>query len=225
MLHPKETKYDLRLREIEASDYISQTIFSPKISYDSIMEHSNGRSLSVRVVDGVAMDCGGALPNNVETYLVKSICVHQKGTITTLVSKPNQKEIKSIREEEKNMSDLELYMKDLSVEARTTQDILTAHLREATRVLSLTTKDVRFKVEGYCKVFVLSAKFDFINETRYVQFVVTKKECVWSITYNVYSYTDFLRTRTIETASVVELQMFMRSMLEQDLVLETNPTL
>lgn len=130
----------------------------------------------------------------------------------------HQREIKSMRKEEESM-------RNLSLEARTTQDILTAHLREATRVLSLTAKDVRFKVEGYSEIFVLSAKFDLLDETRYVQFVVTKKEQVWNITYNIYSYTDFLRTRSIRTASVLELQMFMRLVLKQDLVVETNPTL
>lgn len=132
----------------------------------------------------------------------------------------SKKEIKSIRKEEKNMSDLELYMRDLSLEAQSTQDILTAHLREATRILSLTTKDIKFNVEGNCKVFTLSVKFDYLNETRYVQFEVTKKQRVWNITYKIYSYDDFLRERTIETASVIELQMFMRLVLKQDLVLE-----
>lgn len=120
------------------------------------------------------------------------------------------------------MSDLELYMRDLSLEAQSTKDILTAHLGEAVRVLSLTTKDIKFNVEGNCKSFTLSVKFDYLNETRYVQFKVTKKQCVWTITYRIYSYDDFLRERTIETILVVELQMFMQLVLRQDLVLETD---
>lgn len=120
------------------------------------------------------------------------------------------------------MSDLELYMRDLSLEAQSTKDILTAHLGEAVRVLSLTTKDIKFNVEGNCKSFTLSVKFDYLNETRYVQFRVTKKQCVWTITYRIYSYDDFLRERTIETILVVELQMFMQLVLKQDLVLETD---
>lgn len=120
------------------------------------------------------------------------------------------------------MSDLELYMRDLSLEAQSTKDILTAHLGEAVRVLSLTTKDIKFNVEGNCKSFTLSVKFDYLNETRYVQFKVTKKQCVWTITYRIYSYDDFLRERTIETILVVELQMFMQLVLKQDLVLETD---
>lgn len=134
----------------------------------------------------------------------------------------NKQEIKSIRKEDKNMSDLELYMRDLSLEAQSTKDILTAHLGEAVRVLSLTTKDIKFNVEGNCKSFTLSVKFDYLNETRYVQFKVTKKQCVWTITYRIYSYDDFLRERTIETILVVELQMFMQLVLRQDLVLETD---
>lgn len=134
----------------------------------------------------------------------------------------NKQEIKSIRKEDKNMSDLELYMRDLSLEAQSTKDILTAHLGEAARVLSLTTKDIKFNVEGNCKSFTLSVKFDYLNETRYVQFKVTKKQCVWTITYRIYSYDDFLRERTIETILVVELQMFMQLVLRQDLVLETD---
>lgn len=134
----------------------------------------------------------------------------------------NKQEIKSIRKEDKNMSDLELYMRDLSLEAQSTKDILTAHLGEAARVLSLTTKDIKFNVEGNCKSFTLSVKFDYLNETRYVQFKVTKKQCVWTITYRIYSYDDFLRERTIETILVVELQMFMQLVLKQDLVLETD---
>lgn len=134
----------------------------------------------------------------------------------------NKQEIKSIRKEDKNMSDLELYMRDLSLEAQSTKDILTAHLGEAARVLSLTTKDIKFNVEGNCKSFTLSVKFDYLNETRYVQFRVTKKQCVWTITYRIYSYDDFLRERTIETILVVELQMFMQLVLKQDLVLETD---
>lgn len=134
----------------------------------------------------------------------------------------NKQEIKSIRKEDKNMSDLELYMRDLSLEAQSTKDILTAHLGEAVRVLSLTTKDIKFNVEGNCKSFTLSVKFDYLNETRYVQFKVTKKQCVWTITYRIYSYDDFLRERTIETILVVELQMFMQLVLKQDLVLETD---
>lgn len=134
----------------------------------------------------------------------------------------NKQEIKSIRKEDKNMSDLELYMRDLSLEAQSTKDILTAHLGEAVRVLSLTTKDIKFNVEGNCKSFTLSVKFDYLNETRYVQFRVTKKQCVWTITYRIYSYDDFLRERTIETILVVELQMFMQLVLKQDLVLETD---
>lgn len=134
----------------------------------------------------------------------------------------NKQEIKSIRKEDKNMSDLELYMRDLSLEAQSTKDILTAHLGEAARVLSLTTKDIKFNVEGNCKSFTLSVKFDYLNETRYVQFRVTKKQCVWTITYRIYSYDDFLRERTIETILVVELQMFMQLVLRQDLVLETD---
>lgn len=131
-----------------------------------------------------------------------------------------QTEFKSIRKEDRSMSDLELYMRDLSLEAQSTQDILTAHLGEAARVLSLTTKDIKFNVEGNCKVFTLSVKFDYLNETRYVQFKVTKKQHVWTITYRIYSYDDFLRERIIKTASVIELQMFMRLVLKQDLVLE-----
>lgn len=130
-----------------------------------------------------------------------------------------------MRKEKKVMSDLELYTRGLSLEARSTRDILTAHLSEAARFLSLTTKDIKFNVEGYCEVFTLSVKFDYLNETRYVQFEVTKEQYVWNVTYKIYSYDDFLRERKIKTASVSTLQMFMRLVLKQDLVLETNPTL
>lgn len=220
------TKYDLRLKEIEASDYISHVAFIPKVSYDSIMEHSSGTSLSIRVVDGVAMDCGGALPNNIETYLVECISVHQKGTIITLVSKPKQKEIKSIRKEEEDMSDIELYMRDLSLEGQTTRDILTAHLREAARVLSLRIKNIKFNIVDYCAEFILSVKLDYhtdalpFEETRFAQFEVTKEKDVWTVTSRIYSYDDVLKERTIEIVSVVELQTFMQLVLKEDLVLE-----
>jgi hypothetical protein len=130
--------------------------------------------------------------------------------------------LNTVRKEDKNMSDLELYMRDLSLEVQSTKDMLTAHLGEAARVLSLTTKDIKFNVEGNCKSFTLSVKFDYLNETRYVQFKVTKEQRVWNITYRIYSYDDFLRERTIKTVSVVELQMFMQLVLKQDLYLEID---
>jgi len=133
----------------------------------------------------------------------------------------NKQEFKKLRKEDKGMTTV--YTRAFSLEAETTQDILTAHLREAVRVLSLVVKDVEFKVEGYFEAFTLSVKFDdYLNQTRYVQFKVTKNQRAWNITYRIYSYSDFLRERTIETNSTLELQMFIRTVLKEDLVLELD---
>lgn len=133
----------------------------------------------------------------------------------------NTKEFKKLGKEDKGMTN-SVYTRAFSLEAETTRDILTAHLREAARVLSLTTKDIKFSVEGYFEAFSLSVKFNFLSGTRYVQFRVIKKEHAWNITYRVYSYSDFLRERTIETDSVLELQMFMRLVLKEDLEIDSN---